>query len=151
MADSSDSDSEGYTTKDTGTTRICGYLQALEIDDEKNLEPLRPGDVIVYNHPVFVAVSKESIRVTQVLSTEPDVGMPLSLCNGEFLPVDTDVRRIQKYKYGAKEIYRVSIPSRVAQKDTGSAFREEKTEENPYVVAGCCHAGSRREDRRTMV
>jgi hypothetical protein len=73
---------------------------ALELSDRKK-EPLRPGDVILYNHPVFVAGSKESIRVTQVLSTDPDQRMPLSLANGEFLPADTYVRRIKEYKNGA--------------------------------------------------
>jgi hypothetical protein len=93
-----DSDMEVPYTQNLGI--LSDSVLALEMLDKKT-EPLRPGDVIFYNNPVFVAGSRDSVRVTQVMSTDPDVGMPLSLANGEFLPVDTYVRRIKEYKYGA--------------------------------------------------
>jgi hypothetical protein len=96
--DMNDSDMEVPYTQNLGI--FDDSVLALELSDKKN-EPLRPGDVILYNNPVFVAGSRESIRVTQVMSTDPDLGMPLSLANGEFLPADTYVRRIKEYKYGA--------------------------------------------------
>lgn len=96
--DMNDSDMEVPYTQNLGI--IDDSVLALELSEKKN-EPLRPGDVILYNNPVFVAGSRESIRVTQVLSTDPDLGMPLDLANGEFLPADTYVRRIKEYKYGA--------------------------------------------------
>lgn len=99
MAERDDSESEAYT-KNTGTTSESEWVEALEIDVRENVEPLRPGDVILYTHPAVVAGSRNSSRVTQILSTDPDLGMPLSLRNGELLPADTYVRRIKEYKYG---------------------------------------------------
>jgi hypothetical protein len=99
MADSDSSDSESYTKNTDTTSDSNKWVQALEMDPEKNQEPLRPGDVIRYNHPALVA-GNDSIRVTFVLSTNPDLDIPLSLGNGEFIPSDTYVRRIKKYKHG---------------------------------------------------
>jgi hypothetical protein len=93
----SDEDMKVPYNQDLGI--VSDNALALELSKKKT-EPLRPSDVIVYNHPLDVAGNK-SIRVTQVLGTYPDLGIPLSLANGEFPPVDTYVRRIREYKDGA--------------------------------------------------
>jgi hypothetical protein len=96
--DDSDEDMEVPYNQDLGI--VSGNVLALE--------PLRPGDVIVYNHPISVA-GKESIRVTQVLATDPGLAIPLSLANGEFPPADTYVRRIREYKDWALLIAHLGI------------------------------------------
>ena len=66
----------------------------------KRKEPLRPGDVILYHHPMFVAGTRQSLRVTQVVRTDPNHHIPLELDNGEILPPDTRVKRIREYHGG---------------------------------------------------
>ena len=67
----------------------------------KRKEPLRPGDVILYHNPMFVAGTRQSLRVTQVVKTDPTQrNIPLELDNGEILPSDTRVKRIREYYDG---------------------------------------------------
>ena len=69
--------------------------------DDKPKEPLRPGDVIFYNNPVFVAGAPAARRVSQILQTNPDNhSCPLELDNAECLPADTQVRRVREYRRG---------------------------------------------------
>jgi len=74
-------------------------IQALELFGTKK-EPLRPGDIILYTNPLYVCGNRAGLRVTQVLSTDPSLDVPLELDNGEYLPKDTSVKRIKEYKYG---------------------------------------------------
>jgi hypothetical protein len=85
-----DSDSENERHYSTSNGNNEG-LFPLVIDAEKNCEPLRPGDVIIYSHPLYVAGSKEGFRRTQFLKTDPTAacGNLLYLDNGEFLQPDT--------------------------------------------------------------
>jgi hypothetical protein len=80
-----------------------------ELDDVCK-EPLRPGDVIVYHHPMFV----KEIRVAQVIAIHDNNNslrdpknhdsdsnsIPLELSNGECLPADTYIQRIREYRQG---------------------------------------------------
>lgn len=72
---------------------------ASELSDTRR-EPLRPGDVIFYCHPAFVAGSKQGLRVTQILQTDPAAEFPLDLDNGDFLLSECKVKRIQEYRRG---------------------------------------------------
>lgn len=79
--------------------------QSLLTDTKK--EPLRPGDIIMYDNPMYVATTKQAVRVTQVLQTrrnlndiDDDDTFPLELANGEYIPGDTQIRRIREYLNG---------------------------------------------------
>jgi hypothetical protein len=62
---------------------------------ENQIEPLRPGDVILYTHPIFKHGDKRGERVTTVLATDPDATKMLTLDNDEVLPYDHFVARIK--------------------------------------------------------
>ncbi|GAX24896.1 hypothetical protein FisN_2Lh167 [Fistulifera solaris] len=75
-------------------------LMACALSDRPK-EPLNPGDVIHYFHPAFAAGSELSIRVTQVISTDPSKrDFPLELDNGELIPRETRMRRLKEYDNG---------------------------------------------------
>jgi hypothetical protein len=63
-------------------------------------EPLRPGDVIQYSNPIFVAGTAHALRVTQVIATDPTCDIPLQLQNGEILPPDCLVQRVREWRRG---------------------------------------------------
>jgi hypothetical protein len=114
---------------DSSTSLEIPYTQHKDPDEPRGFrnlnrkktrktEPLRPGDIITYNHPAFVAGTLQALRVTQVLRTTPRVTSnsqgcssaddddgyyPLVLANGEFLPGETLVQRVQEYRRG--ELY----------------------------------------------
>jgi hypothetical protein len=114
---------------DSSTSLEIPYTQHKDPDEPRGFrnlnrkktrktEPLRPGDIITYNHPAFVAGTLQALRVTQVLRTTPRVASnsqdcssaddddgyyPLVLANGEFLPGETLVQRVQEYRRG--ELY----------------------------------------------
>jgi hypothetical protein len=67
---------------------------------EKSNEPIRPGDVIQYCSPMFVAGRPEGRRVAQIWNTDPDRDFRLVLSNNELLPSDHQVKRIQEYYKG---------------------------------------------------
>jgi hypothetical protein len=62
MADSDSENEYPYSTSDSTSEQAFVMLRY----EEENFEPLRPGDVILYNEPVSVAC-KDSIRVTAPL------------------------------------------------------------------------------------
>jgi len=64
-------------------------------EEEQSNEPIRPGDVIEYYSPIFVAGDARGLRQATVLSTDPHDDMPLVLSNGEGLPTNTKVKRIK--------------------------------------------------------
>lgn len=74
-------------------------LRRLAKDHRK--EPLRPGDLITYHHPAFVAGHPNGKRLTQVMATHDYEADPiLELENGEYLPSDTRVKRVKEYRGG---------------------------------------------------
>mmetsp|Transcript_27194 Transcript_27194/g.49148 ORF Transcript_27194/g.49148 Transcript_27194/m.49148 type:complete len:216 (-) Transcript_27194:63-710(-) len=77
------------------------YLDETLFDyDQKSNEPLRPGDVITYTLPIFTAGDARGQRVTTVLSTDPNRNPMLVLQNGDVLPPETTVKRIQVWEFG---------------------------------------------------
>lgn len=61
-----------------------------------NTEPIRPGDVIEYYHPLFIFGDKRGLRTATVISVDPkNRNSVLTLNNGESLPIDVKVRRIK--------------------------------------------------------
>lgn len=59
-------------------------------------EPVHPGDVIEYFHPLFVFGNERGKRVTTIISVDPrKKSFPLTLSNDETLPSDVKVRRIK--------------------------------------------------------
>lgn len=64
---------------------------------ERQREPLRPGDVIEYTHPIFVNGDKRGRRQATVLSTDPNRRPMIYLDNGDVLPDDILVARVQTY------------------------------------------------------
>jgi hypothetical protein len=101
-SDDSDFGCDGNYIKDDGDT-TKEFSRALEIDSdsEKYTEPLRPGDVIVYSHPLYVAGSVHALRETRVIGTDPTQPIILTLSNGEFLPAEHYVKRIKEMKNGS--------------------------------------------------
>ncbi|KAL7543744.1 hypothetical protein ACHAXR_013056 [Thalassiosira sp. AJA248-18] len=67
----------------------------LETEEEKSNEPIRPGDVIEYYSPIYVAGDARGLRQASVLSVRPNDETPLVLSNGEVLPNDIKVKRIK--------------------------------------------------------
>ncbi|CAB9506152.1 expressed unknown protein [Seminavis robusta] len=61
-------------------------------------EPLRPGDIIEYTNPLFVAGSKQGRRVAQVLAVKSRGDFVLELDNDELLPNDTRIRRVREFR-----------------------------------------------------
>mmetsp|Transcript_24935 Transcript_24935/g.60029 ORF Transcript_24935/g.60029 Transcript_24935/m.60029 type:complete len:991 (-) Transcript_24935:48-3020(-) len=83
------------------------YTQAITFDpddfgpvEEQSNEPIRPGDVIEYYSPIFVAGDARGLRQATVLSVDPNQEMPLVLNNGEVLPNTTTVKRIKVMSEG---------------------------------------------------
>ena len=63
-----------------------------------NQEPLRPGDVIQYWHPIFVAGDPQGHRVTQIMAIHPHrTDFVLDLDNGDLLPKDHRIQRVQEW------------------------------------------------------
>lgn len=91
---SSDEDLERPYTQAIGDPAHAG------LSESKHKEPLRPGDVIFYHHPNYVAGCPESKRQTQVLATNPDLDIPLELDNGEMLLGEMEIVRVQEYRKG---------------------------------------------------
>jgi hypothetical protein len=60
-------------------------------------ERLRAGDVIEYTNTIMVAGDPRGRRVAKILSVRPRHEYRLVLDNGELLPLDTRIRRIQRY------------------------------------------------------
>ena len=56
---------------------------------------IRPGDVIQYYNPIFVAGDPRGLRETSVLSVDPNNYFLLVLSNGEGLPSTCKVKRIK--------------------------------------------------------
>jgi hypothetical protein len=85
---------------------------------QRQREPLRPGDVICYNHPAFVAGTDQAYRRTLVVATttaatrsssgcaglHPDDAFLLTLDNGECIPAHCVVKRVGEYRKG--QLYR---------------------------------------------
>ena len=73
-----------------------GLLPPLDDYSGKRREPLRPGDVVQYTHPVFRAGDKRGQRTATVLSTDPNRTPVLVLDSGDVLPSnDVFVKRIR--------------------------------------------------------
>lgn len=94
-----------HSDKDDDDDLEMPYFQNLGVpgdsqrppDFSTQREPLRPGDVIVYNHPMHVAGTAQARRVAQVWKTTPGAEIPLELSNGEVIPADTQIRRCKEY------------------------------------------------------
>jgi len=105
--DSEDSDSDDESNDGMMDDLDVPYTQAITFDpddlsiggsdeeEEQSNEPIRPGDVIEYYSPIFVAGDARGLRQATVLSTDPKDDMPLVLSNGEGLPTNTKVKRIK--------------------------------------------------------
>ena len=105
--DSEDSDSDDESNNGMMDELDVPYTQAITFDpddfgiggsddeEEQSNEPIRPGDVIEYYSPIFVAGDARGLRQATVLSTDPNDDMPLVLSNGEGLPTNTKVKRIK--------------------------------------------------------
>lgn len=116
------------------------YAQNLGIEGDENLlmacalsdcpkEPLNPGDVVHYFHPAFAAGSDLSVRVTQVIATDPSkVDFPLELDNGDLIPRDTRMRRLKEYDngklYNHPGIFRDLETFRMKKRSLSSAERK---------------------------
>ena len=61
----------------------------------KKKEPIRPGDIISYYHPIYRWGDVRGKRTAKVLSVDPRRIPILVLDNGEILPEDTKVQRIK--------------------------------------------------------
>ena len=65
-------------------------------NNNKRREPILPGDVIEYYHPVFVFGDERGKRITTVISVNPkNKHSILQLSNQESLPKDVKIRRIK--------------------------------------------------------
>lgn len=78
------------------------YTQAITFDpddfgpdEEQSNEPIRPGDVIEYYSPIFVAGDARGLRQATVLAVDPNDDSPLALSNGDVLPNNTKAKRIK--------------------------------------------------------
>jgi len=78
------------------------YTQAITFDpddfgpiEERSNEPIRPGDVIQYYSPIFVAGDSRGLRQATVLAVDPTAEMQLTLSNGEYIPENVKVKRIK--------------------------------------------------------
>ena len=115
--DDDDTDDENENDKDIHILQECSdqedmddmddldipYTQAITFDpdefrmDEEGIsnEPIRPGDVIEYYSPIYVAGDPRGLRRATVLSIDPKDSMPLVLSNGEGLPKNIKVKRVK--------------------------------------------------------
>jgi hypothetical protein len=103
---------------------------------QKTKEPLRPGDIIEYTSPVFIAGSKQGHRRTAVLNTDPDGGTFLiGLDNGELLSPDTQIRRIAEYSRGELHAH-PGVFRPIAHFSIGPQKRQLPGSVNSSVIAG---------------
>jgi hypothetical protein len=93
-------DMEVPYTQALGSAEEDEEISAFRGCSHKRKEPLRPGDVIMYYNPIFIAGKVEGLRKAHVLETDPDADFPLELDNGEYIPKDTTVKRIKEYRNG---------------------------------------------------
>ena len=78
-----------------------GYCSPSSRKRKKRTEPLRPGDLIEYTCPIFVAGSRQGRRTAIVLSTDPSQKKyPIVLNNAELLSRDVHIKRIGEYLNG---------------------------------------------------
>jgi len=61
----------------------------------KKSEQIRCGDVIEYTSPIYVCGDKRGIRRAEILAVDPTAHPILTLDNGEILPRDTRVKRVE--------------------------------------------------------
>jgi hypothetical protein len=113
-------------------------LMACALSDRQK-EPLNPGDVIHYFHPAFAAGSELSIRVTQVISTDPSKrDFPLELDNGELIPRETRMRRLKEYDngklYNHPGIFRDLENFRMKKRTLSAAERKMLSNERQKVM-----------------
>ena len=97
-SDSTSSSSSSSSSSSCSSSDDGGY----EPDDpriDKRKEPLRPGDVIRYQLPVFTAGTDQGINQAVVIETDPfNSKSSVKLSSRDYLPNDTYVQRIQEYK-----------------------------------------------------
>ena len=91
-----DSDMETPYDENLG---LEGEFRLQDFSDKK-MEPLRPGDVIQYTSPIFVAGDRRGRRQATVLSTDPSRDPMLVLDNGDVLPENIIIKRIQVMEKG---------------------------------------------------
>jgi hypothetical protein len=88
-ADSSNGNST-YTNADNYDSDNFGTFEG------QSKEHIRPGDVIQYYSPIFVAGDPQGLCETTVLLVDPANKIyPLVLCNGEGLPITNKVKCIK--------------------------------------------------------
>jgi len=99
-----DEESESDNDRSDDEELDIPYTQAISLDpdnfepideNEKSNEPMRVGDVIQYYSPIFVAGDPRGLRETTVLAIDPKKDNPLVLDNAEYVPNDTNVKRIK--------------------------------------------------------
>lgn len=79
------------------------YASAITLEPSRKKEPIRPGDVISYYSHVFVSGDKRGLRTATVLSVDAKGDPVLKLSNGEYLPKDTQIKRIKIIMNGVLE------------------------------------------------
>ena len=97
VSDDDDDDGPVVVDVDTRTTtanKTDTFLSEHGAPDHD--EPLRDGDVIEYTQTIFVAGDERGRRTTKILSVNRARNPMLILENGEILPQDTRVRRVQR-------------------------------------------------------
>jgi hypothetical protein len=86
----------GESSDDQSTYTTADNFDPDNVSHEgKCKEKIRPGDVIQYYNPIFVAGDPCGLRETSVLSVDPNNYFPLVLSNGEALPSTSKVKRIK--------------------------------------------------------
>lgn len=80
--------------------RMYGYINSTT----KSVERIRVGDWITYYSHIFTAGDERGRRVTEVLEVKPRDNPVLRLANGEFLPKDTQVKRIKVIRRNKLEV-----------------------------------------------
>ena len=86
----------GESSDDQSTYTTADNFDPDNVSHEgKCKEQIRPGDVIQYYNPIFVAGDPCGLRETSVLSVDPNNYFPLVLSNGEALPSTSKVKRIK--------------------------------------------------------
>ena len=100
--DSSGSDSSSSSSSSSASSSSSSDDGGYEPDDpriDKRKEPLRPGDVIRYQLPIFTAGTEQGINQAVVIETDPyNSKSSVKLSSHDYLPNDTYVQRIQEYK-----------------------------------------------------
>jgi hypothetical protein len=93
---------ENESDMETPYDENLGLLGEFRLQDfsDKKMEPLRPGDVIQYTSPIFVSGDRRGRRQATVLSTDPNRDPMLVLDNGDVLPENIIIKRIQVMEKG---------------------------------------------------